>query len=168
MNSVFEGRNVKKILLTIGILAPVSGILYIVAVYYFTDLLDTLPYNQRILVFVPGIAQIILGFFLYYLGKYKFTNHGSFDGMISMDENSLTEKEFDMKRKINETRSKRNLALGSALFLLLIAATIIYSVYDAMKTFQLVTTLVFLSIILMAFLYDAYTKHKVLKELKFN
>lgn len=55
----------KNIYRIAGIFAPISGVLYLIVIYYITDLYTILPSSQRPILLVPGFLQIIFGLYLY-------------------------------------------------------------------------------------------------------
>lgn len=82
-----------------------------------------------------------------------------------MNKESLTEEEFEKKRKFKNERSKRNSYLGSAIFFFIVLIIFVYFLHGIMMTLQLIITASFISILILAFSYGAYTKQKILRKL---
>ncbi len=62
----FDKRNIFQV---VGILAVVSGILYITIVHFLFDLPEEIAHGNEILIFMPGVAQILFAPILYYVGS---------------------------------------------------------------------------------------------------
>ncbi|MFW6176300.1 MAG: hypothetical protein ACOC40_01235 [Thermoplasmatota archaeon] len=67
MSNGINESTMKNVFQIAGILAPISGMLYIIVIYYLTDLLHS---TERVIIIMPGLFQIVLGVVLLYMGKY--------------------------------------------------------------------------------------------------
>jgi len=79
---------------------------------------------------------------------------------------NIDEEAFEERIKIKDARSKRNGYIGTALFLIAFIIVFVYFVFGLMESFKLIIIVIFSSIVIAGFLYGAYTKHKILKNLE--